>query len=81
MNEGSMAEPKIPTREFPTLLATVKGYGVSDEDRALVIGVEAGKTVERLRRRIPGSMYPFVRGPRAAELLRALLADVERETA
>jgi hypothetical protein len=78
--EAVMTEPRIPTAEFPTLLGTIEGYGVNDIDRAEAIGVYA-KTVERLRRRLPAAMYPFTKGPKAAELLRALLADVERRAA
>jgi hypothetical protein len=76
--EDVMPEPRIPTAEFPTLLGTIEGYGRNDEERADAIGVDAPKTVERLRRRLPAAMYPFTLGPKAPELLRVLLADVER---
>jgi hypothetical protein len=79
--EDVMPEPRIPTAEFPTLLRTIEGCGHNDVTRAAAIGVDAPKTVERLRRRLPAAMYPFILGPRAPELLRALLADVERRAA
>ena len=79
--EVTMTEPRIPTAEFPTLLGTIEGYGRNDEERADAIGVDAPKTVERLRRRLPAAMYPFTKGPKAAEMLRALLTDVERRAA
>jgi hypothetical protein len=79
--EGLMTEPRIPTAEFPTLLRTIEGYGRNDEERAGVIGVDAAKTVERLRRRLPAAMFPFTLGPRAEEMLLALLADVRQRRA
>jgi hypothetical protein len=72
--------PKLPTADFPTLLSALQSCGPNDKDRASRIGVGT-KTVERLRDRLPSAMYPFVKGPRAAELLRSLLADVERKAA
>lgn len=68
----------LNTREYPTLLETIKELGASDKERAVHLGVSAGKTVERLRRRLPASFKPFVTNP---QLLRALLTDLERKAA
>lgn len=78
--EDEEQRPKIPTAEFPTLLSALQSCGPNDKDRASRIGVGT-KTVERLRDRLPSAMYPFVKGPRAAELLRSLLTDIEQRAA
>jgi hypothetical protein len=68
----------LNTREYPTLLATIKELGLTDRERAAEMGVTSTKTVERIRRRLPAALKPFVTEPR---LLRALLADLERKAA
>lgn len=68
----------LNTREYPALLAALKELGPTDRERAEEMGVGSIKTVERLRRRLPAALKPFVTEPR---LLRALLTDLERKAA
>lgn len=68
----------IPTSEYPDLLQTLQSLGETDSERAAALDVGHTKTVERLRKRIPVQMWPFVKSPYAKQLLRALLQDLER---
>lgn len=68
----------LKTQDYPEFLATLKELGGTDRDKAAALGVQSIKTVERLRRRLPAALKPFVAEPR---LLRALLADLERKSA
>lgn len=68
----------LSAQDYPTFLAALKELGETDRDKAAAIGVQSIKTVERLRRRLPAALRPFVNEPR---LLRALLADVEQRAA
>jgi len=65
----------LNTDQYPTVLATLKELGETDKDKAAALGVQSTKTVERLRRRLPAALKPFIVEPR---LLRALLADLEK---
>lgn len=73
--------PMIPTDEFPELLAALRGLGANHEERRLALGVGSTKYVERILRRLPEPMAPFIRSAAAPVLLRALLADIERKAA
>ena len=73
--------PMIPTEEFPTLLETLRNLGATHEERRRALGVGSTKYVERIMRRLPEPLAPFVRSSAAPILLRALLADIEREAA
>jgi hypothetical protein len=68
----------LKTSEFPQFLAEVQALGLTDAERAKALGVKNGKTVERLRQRIPKPLDAFARNP---QLLRALLADLDAERA
>jgi hypothetical protein len=69
---------KIPADEFPLMLAVIQGLGETDVERAAELGVKHPKTVERLRKRIPAQLWPFLKSRHAIPLLRAMLADLER---
>lgn len=68
----------LKTQDFPSVLAALKSLGETDKDKAAALGVGSTKTIERLRRRLPAALKPFITEPR---LLRALLSDIEREAA
>lgn len=73
--------PMIPTDEFPELLAALRALGTNHEERRQALGVGSTKYVERILRRLPEPLAPFVRGPAAPALLRALLRDIEQKVA
>jgi hypothetical protein len=58
---------------FLRFQAALRELGANDTERATALGVKNGKTVERLRRRLPAPLHPFVRNP---QLLQALLDDL-----
>lgn len=68
----------LNTQDFPTVLATLKMLGETDKAKADALGVGSTKTIERLRRRLPSALKPFIVEPR---LLRALLSDIEKKAA
>lgn len=63
----------LKTEDFPSVLAALEDLGPTDRARAAILS-QSTKTIERLRRRLPASLRPFINEPR---LLRALLADIE----
>lgn len=65
----------LRTQDYPTLMTTLESLGKTDKERAVALDVQATKTIERLRRRLPAAIKPFIIEPR---LLRALLADLEQ---
>lgn len=65
----------LNTDRYPSVLAALKELGENDTDKAAALGVKSTKTIERLRRRLPASLKPFIFQPR---LLRALLADLDK---
>jgi hypothetical protein len=65
----------LKTDSYPSVLAALKELGETDKDKAAALGVQSTKTVERLRRRLPAALKPFIAEPR---LLRALLADLDK---
>lgn len=69
--------PAIEMRDFPATLTFIESLGDTDEERARELGVKSGKTIERLRRRIPAAMAPFVRSKHAATLLRTMIDDIK----
>ena len=58
---------------FSRFHAALRALGTTDTERAHALGVKNGKTVERLRQRLPSHLLPFIRNP---QLLQALLDDL-----
>lgn len=76
-----MSDFDFPTEQFPTLRAAIHGLGETHAERQAQLGVRNTRQVERLLRRLPYPMAPFLTGKAAPRLLRALLADLEKEAA
>lgn len=68
----------ISADNFPTTIAVIQSLGENDTARAAELEVGHSKTVERMRRRLPGQLWPFLKSRHAPRLLRALLEDIER---
>jgi hypothetical protein len=68
----------ISSDEFPVTLALIQSLGGTDVERAAELDVKTPKTVERMRKRLPAQMWPFLRSRHAPRLLRALLEDLEQ---
>lgn len=73
-----MDDNRIPVDEFTQFRAALQALGRTDKERAALLGVDSTKTIERMRRSLPSQLRPFVNAP---ALLRALLADIEKEAA
>lgn len=67
----------IPASKFPITMDYIQSIGESDTERALALGVKTPKTIERLRKRFPSQMRPFLESPHAIALLTRLLADLQ----
>ena len=69
----------MPTDEFPSLRAAIEGLGTTHEERRRKLNVNSKKHVQRILKRLPGPLAPFVKSEAAPILLRALLADIEQQ--
>lgn len=66
----------LETNTYPTLLSAIEQQGRNDIERGQRLQIDE-KTIQRLRRRLPMQLRPFILSP---SLLEALLADVRQNS-